>query len=253
MGNLQIFIRKNLPLCIKIFDILTIIYGIWYTIGSKIFKNYNEVFMRRIFILLSQTNTVLARSIRKCTHTEFSHSSLVMDNNFEEMYSFTRKYPKNPVIGIFAKESFDVGVYSFSKDCLSVVYTALVSDEQYEKIYEKINFFKNSKKPFKFNNLGLFACWFKVIMPRKRKRVCSQFVAEAITEAACADIKFPKHFWIMQPEDFKSTEGINLIFRGKMKDIPLGLTEEEILERIEEHKELQEQIKMAHDKKIKKH
>lgn len=203
--------------------------------------------MRRIFILLSQTNTVLARSIRKCTHTEFSHSSLVMDNNFVEMYSFTRKYPKNPVIGIFAKESFDVGVYSFSQDCLSAVYTALVTDEEYDKIYEKINYFANSKKTFKFNNLGLFACWFKIIFPRKYKRVCSQFVAEAITHGT-ENIKFPKHYWIMQPEDFKDTIGMDLIFKGKMRDIPLGLSEEEIEKLIEQHKELQIQMQTKHKK-----
>lgn len=209
--------------------------------------------MQRIFILLSQTNTRLARSIRKCTHTEFSHSSLVMDKNFDEMYSFTRKYPKNPVVGIFAKESFNTGVYSFSKDCLCLLYTSLVTNEEYDKIYEKINFFKNSKKPFKFNNLGLFACWFKIIMPRKYKRVCSQFVAEAITEAGCNNIIFPKHFWIMQPEDFKSTEGIDLVFRGKLKDIPVGgTTEEEIAQLIKQNKALQEQLKEAHNKKIKK-
>ena len=94
----------------------------------------------------------------------------------------------------------------------------------------------NSKKEFKFNNLGLFACWFKIKMPRKYKRVCSQFVAECL-DYACPEIEMPKHFWIMQPEDFKFVKNIHMIYRGKMKDIPIGLSEEEIAERIAKYKD----------------
>lgn len=191
--------------------------------------------MKRIFILLSQTNTVLARSIRKCTGTEFSHTSLVLDNDFVDMFSFTRKYPNNPFVGRFRQESFSTGVYSQSMDCLSQVYTTLIPDEQYEKLWHKVNYFLNSKKEFKFNNIGLFACWFKIIFPRKYKRVCSQFVAECL-DFACPQIKMPKHFWIMQPEDFKFVEGVDLFFRGKMKDIPTAKSEEEILQILKNNK-----------------
>lgn len=192
--------------------------------------------MRRIYILLSQTNTVLARSIRKCTGTEFSHTSISLDGNYEQMYSFTRKYPNNPVIGQMKRETFDTGVFGKSKECLCQIYTAEVTEEQYAKIKEKIDYFLNSKKEFKFNNLGLFACWFKIKMPRKYKRVCSQFVAECL-DYACPEIEMPKHFWIMQPEDFKFVKNIHMIYRGKMKDIPIGLSEEEIAERIEKYKD----------------
>ena len=117
--------------------------------------------MRRIYILLSQTNTVLARSIRKCTGTEFSHTSISLDGNYEQMYSFTRKYPNNPVIGQMKRETFDTGVFGKSKECLCQIYTAEVTEEQHAKIKEKIDYFLNSKKEFKFNNLGLFAFYWQ--------------------------------------------------------------------------------------------
>ena len=192
--------------------------------------------MCRIYILLSQTNTVLARSIRKCTGTEFSHTSLSLDGNYEEMYSFTRKYPNNPVIGQIKRETFDTGVFGKSKECLCQIYTAKVTKEQHDQIRAKIECFLNSEKPFKFNNLGLFACWFKIIYPRKYKRVCSQFVAECLAEA-CPEITMPKNFWIMQPEDFKFLTNVDMIYRGKMKDIPLGLSREQIAEQIEKYKD----------------
>lgn len=191
--------------------------------------------MQRIFIVLSSTNTTLAKSIRKCTGTEFSHTSLALDNNFEEMYSFSRRKTNNPFIGRFKKESFDTGIFAKSKDCLCQIYTAKVTEEQISKIQEKLEYFANSKKTFKFNNLGLFACWFKIIFPRKYKRVCSQFVSECLTYA-CPEIILPKHFWIMQPEDFKHVKNIDLIFRGQMRDIPKGLSEEEIERLIEVNK-----------------
>ena len=192
--------------------------------------------MKRIFIVLSSTNTTLAKSIRKCTGTEFSHTSLALDNNFEEMYSFSRRKTNNPFVGRFKRESFDTGIFAKSKDCLCQIYTAQVSDEQIDKIKEKLEYFSNSKKTFKFNNLGLFACWFKIKFPRKYKRVCSQFVSECL-DYACPEIILPKHYWIMQPEDFKFAKNIDLMYRGNMSDIPVGLSEEEILTRIEQLKD----------------
>ena len=192
--------------------------------------------MKRIFIVLSSTNTTLAKSIRKCTGTEFSHTSLALDNNFEEMYSFSRRKTNNPFVGRFKRESFDTGIFAKSKDCLCQIYTAQVTDEQIDKIKEKLEYFSKSKKTFKFNNLGLFACWFKVKFPRKYKRVCSQFVSECL-DYACPEIILPKHYWIMQPEDFKFAKNIDLMYRGNMSDIPVGLSEEEILTRIEQLKD----------------
>lgn len=192
--------------------------------------------MKRIFIVLSSTNTTLAKSIRKCTGTEFSHTSLALDNNFEEMYSFSRRKTNNPFVGRFKRESFDTGIFAKSKDCLCQIYTAQVSDEQIDKIKEKLEYFSKSKKTFKFNNLGLFACWFKIKFPRKYKRVCSQFVSECV-DYACPEIILPKHYWIMQPEDFKFAKNIDLMYRGNMSDIPVGLSEEEILTRIEQLKD----------------
>lgn len=192
--------------------------------------------MKRIFIVLSSTNTTLAKSIRKCTGTEFSHTSLALDNNFEEMYSFSRRKTNNPFVGRFKHESFDTGIFAKSKDCLCQIYTAQVTDEQIDKIKEKLEYFSNSKETFKFNNLGLFACWFKIKFPRKYKRVCSQFVSECL-DYACPEIILPKHYWIMQPEDFKFAKNIDLMYRGNMSDIPVGLSEEEILTRIEQLKD----------------
>ncbi len=130
------------------------------------------------------------------------------------------------------------------------LYTTKITDEQLEKIYEKITFFINSKKVFKFNNLGLFACWFKIIFPRKYKRVCSQFVSECLTYA-CPEIILPKHYWIMQPEDFKFVKNIDLIYRGNMRDIPIGLTDEEIKEQINKYKDYNP-MEFSNNKKRKK-
>ena len=41
----------------------------------------------------------------------------------------------------------------------------------------------------------------------------------------------------MQPEDFKFAKNIDLMYRGNMRDIPVGLSEEEILTRIEQLKD----------------
>ena len=126
------------------------------------------------------------------------------------------------------------GAYQYKKIPLQDVICE--GQEEYDKIKEKLEYFSKSKKTFKFNNLGLFACWFKVKFPRKYKRVCSQFVSECV-DYACPEIILPKHYWIMQPEDFKFAKNIDLMYRGNMSDIPVGLSEEEILTRIEQLKD----------------
>ncbi|MBQ9989121.1 MAG: hypothetical protein IJP30_05245 [Clostridia bacterium] len=51
---------------------------------------------RRLYVLLTFTNTLVARGIRMYCKEPYSHVSLAFDENLEEMYSFARKGIYNP-------------------------------------------------------------------------------------------------------------------------------------------------------------
>ena len=52
--------------------------------------------MKQIYIVLTHTGTALSTIIKYYTKDEFSHVSISLDEELEEMYSFGRLNPYNP-------------------------------------------------------------------------------------------------------------------------------------------------------------
>lgn len=53
--------------------------------------------MKKIYIVLTHTGTNLSKIIKNWTKDEFSHVSIALDEDLDEMYSFGRLHPYNPV------------------------------------------------------------------------------------------------------------------------------------------------------------
>lgn len=188
--------------------------------------------MKRIYILLTRTNTVLARLVRKTTHSSYSHATLSLDNNFDRMYSFSRKYTNYPFIGRFMHEKLDSKLFKKYDYSFCLVYTALIQDSEYNEIENYVESIKNSKKVWRFNDIGLFSCWFNKPWKRPYKRCCSQFVGECLGNVH--DLVLPRDPMAMRPTDFMNIktvdgkEGLQLIFNGKIRDIPVPFNEDNI-------------------------
>ena len=72
--------------------------------------------MRKIYIVLTYTGTILSKLVKMYTKREFSHVSIALDEDLKEMYSFGRLNPYNPFIGGFVHEYMDKGTFKrFSK------------------------------------------------------------------------------------------------------------------------------------------
>lgn len=52
--------------------------------------------MKKIYIIISKTPTVLARTIRLFMKTEYSHASISLDDTCDNMISFGRRAYWNP-------------------------------------------------------------------------------------------------------------------------------------------------------------
>ena len=113
--------------------------------------------MHKIYIVLTYTGSFLARIVRGYTRKEFSHVSISLDKNLNEMYSFGRLNPYNPFIGGFVQESPKYGTFKRFYKTTSEIYRIEVEDNKYNKLKEKIDEFKQNKEKYKFNVLGLFA------------------------------------------------------------------------------------------------
>ena len=67
--------------------------------------------MKKIYIILAHTVTILSTIIRYWTKDEFSHVSIALVAELEQMYSFGRLNPYNPFWGSFVHEHIDKGTF----------------------------------------------------------------------------------------------------------------------------------------------
>ena len=170
--------------------------------------------MKKIYFVLTYTGTILSRIVHIYTRQEFCHSSLSLDAELNEMYSFGRYWAYNPFIGGFIKEEVDSGTFKRFRNTKAAIYSLEVTDWQYKRIKREIKRMKNSKDKYTFNTLGLAAILFDKKLTRKNKYYCSEFVKHLV-EVGKVENNLPD---IVRPQDFENIDNVELIYKGKLKD-----------------------------------
>lgn len=167
--------------------------------------------MKKIYIILTHTGTVLSNIIKSYTKDEFSHISISLDADLTQMYSFGRLNPYNPFWGGFVHEELNKGTYKRFKKTRANVYSLFVSDEQYEKLKQRINYFNDNKEKYRFNIKGLFFVSIKKQIRRKNSFYCAEFVRHVLRFSGVPTNHLPA---IIRPENFKDLEGLHLEYQG---------------------------------------
>ena len=170
--------------------------------------------MKKIYIVLTFTGTILSRVVHIYTKQEFCHSSLSLDKDLNEMYSFGRYWAYNPFIGGFVKEEIDSGTFKRFYNTEAAIYVLEVTDWQYKLIKKEIKRMKKSKGEYSFNFLGLCAITFHKRVKRKNKYYCSEFVKHLL-DTGNIDNNLPD---MVRPQDFENIDNVELIYKGKLKD-----------------------------------
>ncbi len=171
--------------------------------------------MRKIYIILTHTGTVLSRIIKYYTKDEFSHVSIALDPDLKEMYSFGRLNPYNPFWGSFVHEEINKGTFKRFKRTKTEVYSLFVTDEQYEKARKIITYFNDNKEKYKFNILGLICVSIHKKIKRKNSFYCAEFVKHVLKASGVSEVNdLPQ---IIRPEDFKQIQGLRLEYEGLLR------------------------------------
>lgn len=169
--------------------------------------------MRNIYVVLSRSGTYVSSFLYKATKFEFTHVSLIIDEPFNEMYSFGRRILNYPLVGGFVVEKLRGGFYEKFPETLCVVFTISVTDEQYNRIEKSIkNFLKNYRK-HKYSFIGLATAKLGVSWDRKYKFTCSQFVAHVLSQNKI--LSFDKNPSLIKPIDFYKL-GLDEVYRGEL-------------------------------------
>ena len=116
--------------------------------------------MKEIYIVLKHTGTVISKIVKAYTKKPFSHVSIALDKELQQMYSFGRLHPSNPFFAGFVHEYIHKGTFKRFYNTTSKIYSLEVTDEQYKKLKETIKEMEAQKKIYKFNILGLIGAGF---------------------------------------------------------------------------------------------
>lgn len=169
--------------------------------------------MKKIYIVLTYTGTVLARIVRFYTKKQFSHVSISLDKELNEMYSFGRLNAYIPFIGGFVKESPKYGTFKRFHNTISKIYSLDVSDETYDLIKNNIEEIRNDSEDYRFNTIGLFAVALKLKVKRNKCFYCAEFI-KYLFENSNLEIDLPK---LVKPDDFSKIAGSKEIYSGFLR------------------------------------
>ncbi|WP_428912267.1 hypothetical protein [Niallia sp. Krafla_26] len=169
---------------------------------------------RKIYILLTDTGTVLTRMIKFYTKKPYNHASIAFDAELMEVYSFGRKKPKNSFIGGFVKENIDSPLF-LQADC--AIYSLTISIDEYKKMHQYIQEIASKKDHYHYNFIGLFGVLFKKPIKRKSAFFCSQFVASVLKESNISQFE-QKDLSLIKPSDIIDLADFQFVFEGKLED-----------------------------------
>ena len=142
--------------------------------------------MPNVYLLLSRTDTLFARAMHGLTGNRYTHVSLALDRDLEQMYSFARRYEIAPLPAGFIRENLYDGVYGRSGTADSLVLELPVSQKAYDRIARRLEKMERRQLDYGYDVLGLALAWLGIAHQRRNKFVCSQFVAQTLQCAGAA-------------------------------------------------------------------
>ena len=169
--------------------------------------------MKKIYIILTYTGTILSKIIKCYTGDEFSHVSIALDPQLKKMYSFGRLNPYNPFWGGFVHERVNSGTFKRFSKTRARIYSLEVEDEQYEKLTNAIMYIKQLRRYYRFNILGLFAVGFNIKIRADKSFYCAEFV-KYVLEQAKIETSLPE---LIRPDNFKQIENLKEEYDGLLK------------------------------------
>ena len=172
----------------------------------------------KIYIVVTQTGTILSRMLKAITRASYNHVSLTLDPTLTAIYSFGRKNPYNPFIGGFVLESPHFGTFRRFSETEAVVLEISVTEEQKRLIEERLAEMYTNRHDYTYNTLGLLLASLKICYQPERSYYCSEFVRDILKEFnVVSPTDLPS---IPEPIQFLKLASVREIYRGKLRKFP---------------------------------
>lgn len=176
--------------------------------------------MKKVYILLTRSTTVLSKTIVTITNAKYTHSSIGFDRQLEQMYSFGRLYPRLPFPGNIKKESLYKGFYKIYNNIPCALLEINVTNDQYDNLLTRSIEMLSNKQDYSYSVLGLIGCVFNIKRRSTHKYTCSHFVSDILQRENVIQIN--KHPSLVRPVDFLSMKECKLIYEGTLDNINIS-------------------------------
>ncbi|WP_326911373.1 hypothetical protein [Sedimentibacter sp. MB31-C6] len=167
--------------------------------------------MKEINIVLTQTNTLVSKTLKAFSKKPYNHISISFTEDCTDMYSFGRKITWLPLPGGFVRENINHGIFKLYPETKCKIYKLEVTDSEYNIIKRRLEKFINSPERFKYSILNLVLMYFNIPLKRDYYYVCSSFV----TYLLWGIIPFNKEITLVVPDDYNTLE-LETIYEGPL-------------------------------------
>ncbi|MCM1168205.1 MAG: hypothetical protein NC401_19645 [Ruminococcus sp.] len=171
---------------------------------------------KEIYIVVTQTGSIVSRMLKKITGAEYNHVSVSLEADLRCMYSFGRKYTYFPWYGGFVRESTEFGAMKRFSHANAIVMSIPVCEDTFNEVETALKNMIDHKNDYYYDSIGLVLAGFKIIYKRERHYYCSNFVRELLVNFGIEDSEFFEP--IVQPMHFLDIPDGNVIYRGRLCD-----------------------------------
>lgn len=171
---------------------------------------------KHIYIVATQTGTILSRILKLITKAPYNHSSISLEDDLHELYSFGRINPYNPFIGGFIKESPQSGTFKRFNKTQAYVIQIDVDAKTYYRSKHILEQMYHQRDEYAYNYKGLFLAGVQIPYWHENTFYCSEFVRDFLYRVQIEKPNtFPK---IVKPQDFINQYNHNCIYQGNLQD-----------------------------------
>ena len=172
--------------------------------------------LKKIYIVISQTGSIVSKFIRVVTRDRYNHVSISLDKQLTNMYSFGRVHAYNAFIGGFVKESVEAGAFKrFVKNTVACIMELEVTEEQYEGLAKDLDHMYRHKGDYHYNYKGLFLAMFGKARHKIHTFYCSEFLQNLLEKNGICEVNDRK---VVKPMDFIELPGAKVLFEGRLRD-----------------------------------
>ena len=133
---------------------------------------------KQLYIVISQTGTLLSRILKQITGAEYNHASISLSRDLERMYSFGRRHPYNPFWGGFVIESPRTGTFKRFSETKVLVLSVSVTEEQHAELKEMLDVMWKRRRKYSYNYIGLCLAYFHVVWKQE-----AAIIARSLSES----------------------------------------------------------------------